>query len=80
MLTDYHDLAHEHPEYKDQIHELKTHNAHFVKLFDEYHDANKEILRIEKGVEASSDERLEDIKKQRLLLKDELIGMLVKAS
>lgn len=78
MLSDYHDLAHEHPEYKDQIHDLKTSNAHFAKLFNQYHEVNKEILRVEKGVEAASDERLEDIKKQRLFLKDEMMQMLTK--
>ena len=29
-----HDLIHEFPEFKDKIHQLKTSNAHFAKLFD----------------------------------------------
>ncbi len=77
MLADHHDFGHEHPEHKAQIHELKVSNAHFAKLFTQYHDVTKEILRIEKGIEAASDERLEDLKKQRLLLNDEMMEMLV---
>lgn len=78
MLSESHDFSHEHPEYKEQIHDLKMNNAHFAKLFDQYQDVNKGILRIEKEVEAASDERLEDMKKHRLLLKDEMIKMLSK--
>jgi uncharacterized protein YdcH (DUF465 family) len=45
-------------------------------LFDEYHDANKEIHRIESGAEATTDEVLTALRKQRLHLKDELYTML----
>jgi uncharacterized protein YdcH (DUF465 family) len=71
-----HDLKHEFPELEDKIHELKTSNNHFKKLFDEYHDANKEIHRIESGAEATTDEVLTALRKQRLHLKDELYNML----
>jgi uncharacterized protein YdcH (DUF465 family) len=71
-----HDLKHEFPELEDKIHELKISNNHFKKLFDEYHDANKEIHRIESGAEATTDEVLTALRKQRLHLKDELYTML----
>lgn len=80
MLADNHDLAHEMPEYKEAIHKLKMNDGHFARLFDEYEVVNKEVLRIEKGVEAASDERLETLKKERLALKDEMRDMLDKAS
>jgi uncharacterized protein YdcH (DUF465 family) len=80
MLTENHDFAHEHPEKKDKIHTLKVNDAHFAKLFDEYHEVNKEILRIEKEMEAASDERMEDLKKKRLHLNDEMMAMLSKAA
>ena len=35
-----HDLNHEFPEYREQIHVLKMSNGHFARLFDEYHDVN----------------------------------------
>jgi hypothetical protein len=71
-----HDLKHEFPELEGKIHELKISNNHFKKLFDEYHDANKEIHRIESGAEATTDEVLTALRKQRLHLKDELYTML----
>jgi len=78
MIGEKHDLAHELPEFKDKIHELKMSDAHFHKLFDKYHDVTKEIEKIEGGAENTSDEYLEDLKKQRLALKDELYSMLNK--
>ena len=76
MLGEKHDLIHELPEYKDKIHLLKTSDAHFASLFDQYHEIEHEIRRIEEGVEVSSDEYLEEQKKKRLLLKDQLLEML----
>ena len=76
MLNEKHDLVHELPEYRDVIHALKTGNAHFSKLFDEYHEIDHEIHRIETGVETPSDDYVEEIKKKRLLLKDELFAMI----
>ncbi|MER0169506.1 MULTISPECIES: YdcH family protein [Nitrosomonas] len=75
-MIDKHDLHHEFPEYYDRIHELKTNNTHFARLFEEYHDLNREILRIEEGVENTTDEYLEELKKKRLLYKDKLYGMI----
>lgn len=71
-----HELAEEFPAKVDRLHELKTSHAHFARLFDEYHLINREIHRIETGVEPSSDERSTDLRKQRLLLKDEIAAML----
>ena len=79
MLTDNHDLAHELPEHRDTIHKLKTTNHHFAKLFDEYHDVDHEVHRIETGVENTSDDYLEERKKVRLHLKDELFRMIKEA-
>ena len=76
MYGEKHDLLHEFPEHRDAIHELKTHNHHFSRLFDEYHETDHEIRRIEQGIETTSDDYLEQIKKKRLLLKDELFSMI----
>ena len=76
MSIEKHDLHHEFPEYHDAIHELKMNNAHFKKLFDEYHDVEHEVHRIEEGVENTSDQYLEERKKNRLFLKDQLYGMI----
>ena len=75
-MLEKHDLHHEFPEYYDRIHELKINNSHFARLFEEYHTINREILRIEEGVENTTDEYLEELKKKRLLLKDKLYGII----
>ncbi|MEE2731798.1 MAG: DUF465 domain-containing protein [Pseudomonadota bacterium] len=76
MTLDKHDLLHEFPESRDAIHELKMNNNHFAKLFDQYHEKDHEVHRIEIGAENTSDEYLEVRKKERLLLKDELYKMI----
>jgi uncharacterized protein YdcH (DUF465 family) len=76
MLNEKHDLVHELPEYRDAIHDLKMNNNHFSRLFEEYHDIDHEIHRIETGVTTTSDEYLNERKKVRLALKDELFQMI----
>ena len=76
MLNEKHDLVHELPEYRDTIHELKMNNQHFSRLFEEYHEIDHEIHRIETGVTNTSDEYLHERKKMRLHLKDELFQMI----
>ena len=76
MFIEKHDMHHEFPEYKEEIRELKMTNAHFSKLFKAYHDLDHEVMRIEEGVENTSDDYLEKQKLKRLHLKDELYAML----
>lgn len=80
MLDDNHSLVNELPEYREAIHEMKMSNNHFARLFDEYHTVDKEIHRIETGVENTSDEYAEGLKKQRLAKKDEMFTMLKEAA
>ena len=77
MFGEKHDLVHELPEFKEAIHELKMNDAHFARLFKEYHELDHEVLRIEENVETTSDDFLESRKKERLNLKDNLLKMLV---
>ena len=78
MMTDlHHPLIAELPEYRDAIRDLKVGNAHFRRLFDEYHQVDREIVRIEGEIEPASDAVTESLKKRRLQLKDELHHMLV---
>jgi len=79
MLHEKHDLIHELPEHKDAIQALKLSNQRFARLFDEYHDIDHEVHRIETGIENTSDDYLEGRKKQRLFLKDELFRMIQSA-
>lgn len=70
------ELAELFPDRADQIHNLRESDAHFKKISDSYHDLNREIHRGETDVEPMDDFHLEDLKKQRLQLLDEITGML----
>ena len=80
MPLDKHDLLHEFPEHKEAIHQLKTSNNHFAKLFDEYHQTDKEVHRIEEHIETPSDSYANQRKIDRLALKDQLHQMILKAT
>lgn len=71
-----HELADDFPEFAARIHALKTNDAHFARLADEYHDVNRAIHRAETDVEPISPTHEEDLRKRRMLLKDELYGLL----
>ena len=79
MLNEKHDLVHELPEHRETIHKLKMTDAHFSKLFEQYHEVDHEIHRIETDIETTSDDYLEEKKKLRLHLKDELLSMIKNA-
>lgn len=75
-MLENHSLINEFPQLKNEIHELKMGDAHFSRLFEQYHHIDKEIHRIESGAENTSDNYLEGLKKKRLATKDILYGLL----
>ena len=80
MSTTSYCLSQEMPELKDAVHKLKTTDHHFAKVLGKYEELNKEIGQIETNVHPASDEHLENLKKQRLNYKDELIAIIGKAA
>jgi len=76
MNVDHHDLHHEFPEYAETIRELKMGNLHFGKLFGEYNELTAAIEELEIKDSPVADPVLEDMKKLRLKLKDELYALL----
>jgi hypothetical protein len=71
-----HELNEEFPDKADKIHELRQTNAHFAKLANRYHEVNRAIHRMETNVEPTDDVTLENAKKERLLLIDDIRAML----
>ena len=71
-----HDLHAEFPDDGAALHALKMNDAHFRRRADHYHDINREIHRIEAEVEPASEARVEDLKKRRLALLDEIAAMI----
>jgi len=79
MKNTPHELQDEFPDKTNLIHDLKMNDAHFAKLAEQYHEVNREIHRLETRVEAGSEAREEDLRRQRMRLKDEIASMLAKA-
>ena len=79
MSNTPHQLADEFPNDHALLHKLKLENAHFVTLADRYQAINGEIHRIDAGVENTSDEYAETLKKKRLALIDEIAGIIARA-
>ena len=79
MSVEHHDLVHEFPTMRDKIHELKLSNAHFRKLFDQYHELTRAVENMENEVTPVTSVTEEEAKLKRLHLKDELYGMLTSA-
>ncbi|NBJ11512.1 YdcH family protein [Microvirga arsenatis] len=70
------DLADDFPDKVDRIHQLKTSNNRFARLYDEYNELNRTIHRIETRVEPKPEEVEEELKRRRLHIKDEIMAML----
>jgi uncharacterized protein YdcH (DUF465 family) len=79
MSNTPHQLADEFPHDHALLHRLKLDSPHFVALSDRYQSVNGEIHRIEAGIENTSDDYVEGLKKQRLALIDEIAAILAKA-
>jgi len=77
MPIEHHDLVHEFPELREQIREKKMNDAHFARLFVEYHELTKDVERMESEVEPVSTRTEEEFKLKRVQLKDKLYSMLV---
>ena len=77
MFGEHHDLHHEFPEHVDRINLLIKENTNFARLSEQYDAVDKQVYRIEQGLETPSDDYTEELKKKRLSLKDQLYEMLV---
>ena len=73
-----HELAEEFPNDVDRIHTLKMEDAHFARLFDDYHTINRAIHSAETNVTPTDDFHMTEMRKQRMILKDEIAGMLAR--
>lgn len=71
-----HELLEEFPEKAAKIHELKESDAHFARLYDEYHEVNRTVHRAETNVEPVEALTETEMRKTRARLKDELWGYL----
>ncbi len=64
-------------EYRDEISELKQSNAHFARIFNKHNELDEKIKDAEHGRVGMSDMKIETMKKEKLLLKDEMYKMVL---
>lgn len=64
-------------EYRDEIHDLKMQNAHFAKIFEKHNEIDQKTTDADEGRLHLSDFEIETLKKEKLLLKDEALKMIM---
>jgi uncharacterized protein YdcH (DUF465 family) len=78
MSLEKHSLLKEFPDHHHTIRHLKMNDAHFTKLFDEYHELDHEIFKLESENSPTTDQYLETQKLKRVKLKDALFTLIKK--
>lgn len=68
------------PEYRDLISRLKTEDDHFTRLFDRHNNLDQQIKNMETGIVPADAVTIENLKKEKLQLKDSLYQILRKAA
>ncbi|HMO06090.1 MAG TPA: YdcH family protein [Paracoccaceae bacterium] len=68
------------PEYRDLITRLKGHDHHFTRLFDKHNELDQTIKNMEAHIQPGSQVEIENLKKEKLHLKDQLYVILRKAA
>ena len=77
MNVDHHDLYTEFPDMQDAINALKVTNAHFAGLFGRYDRLTGKVENLEEHDMPVADFTIEDMKKARVKLKDEIYQLLL---
>ena len=74
-----HELAEDFPGQADLIHDLKMSDGEFRFLAEKYHEINRAIHRAETNVEPCDQFHEENMRKERMRLKDRIAAKLAKA-
>lgn len=67
-----HELPEEFPQQVEKMAELRQSDKHFAKLSESYHTVNRAIHRAETDVEPTSDDHMQQMRRERLALKDQI--------
>jgi len=76
MYIQPHDVEHEFPEFKEVLLEMKSQDYRLADLVEEYERLNADIVDIEENDKLFQDFEFEELKKRRLLLKDQIYSIL----
>lgn len=66
-------------EYRDEISALKQSNAHFAKIFEKHNELDHKVADAVEGRLPLTDVEIEVMKKEKLLLKDEMLKMILES-
>ena len=66
----HHPLVKEFPEHRETIQWLKVSDEAFRREFDEYHQVDDKVCRIEEQIDFATDQEIEERKMRRAKLKD----------
>jgi len=66
-------------EYRDEITELKQNNRHFARIFEKHNKLDQDVKDAEHGRVGMSDMSIETMKKEKLLLKDEMLKIILES-
>ena len=71
----HHPFVSEFPEHREVIRHLRLSDNKFRQMFEEYHQLDDEICRIEEDVEYATDQQIDELKFKRAKLKDALYAL-----
>ncbi len=66
----HHPILREFPEHRETIRRLKGSDDRFRNIFEEYHQLDDAIYRIEEEIDFATDQEIEELKMRRARLKD----------
>ena len=77
MHVEHHDLHHDFPEMIDAINVLRNGNPLFARLYSTYHRLTGKVEDLEEHDMPVDDFTIEDLKKHRVKLKDDLYHLML---
>jgi len=72
MLGETHDILHEFPDLEETIQNLRQSDATFASLMEKHDSLDDEIRNLEELNQPIDDLKMEELKKTRALLKDQI--------
>jgi len=74
----HHPFVVEFPAHRETIRSLKLSDGKFRQMFEEYHQIDDEICRIEEDLEFATDQQIDELKFKRAKFKDALYAAVQK--
>ncbi len=76
----HHPILKEFPEHRETIRRLRAGDEQFRKMYEEYHQVDDAVYRIEEEVDFATDQEIDELKFKRARLKDALYGAVLHAA